>query len=387
MTRPKAAGVKAGALLLGALLWWPMVHRCYAPAERAAARASGQRLLSRTLAAWASPRAAADVPTSSLNPEWDLMQRTFSVLALAELALAAPDARQPALTAMDHLIENTLAREAAGGHEAFLLPYAGRAPFVQQPARSLFVDGELALMAGVRRLVAEHPGWAALQRQRVSEVVARMRTGPVLSAESYPDECWTFCNTVALAAVALADRLDGSDHSDLLTGWVRTAKAALIDPGTGLLVSSYTLAGKALDGPEGSSIFLAAHMLQLVDPAFAEQQYRAAVAQLGGDLLGFGYAREWPAGWRGPRDVDSGAVVPGLEASPSASGFALMAASAFDDWETFAGLAASLGLAGFPVSDDQGLRYPPANPVGEAVIAYGLLQGRLWARARDGREP
>jgi len=64
-----------------------------------------------------------------------------------------------------------------------------------------------------------------------------------------------------------------------------------------------------------------------------------------------------------------------------------MAASAFDDWNTFRGLVASLELAGHPVEAGGRLRYPPANPVGEAVVAYSLLQGRLWERARRGVDP
>ena len=42
----------------------------------------------------------------------------------------------------------------------------------------------------------------------------------MLCAESYPDECWMFCNTVALAAVRVGDRLDDQDHSAFFAEWV-----------------------------------------------------------------------------------------------------------------------------------------------------------------------
>ena len=56
---------------------------------------------------------------------------------------------------------------------------------------------------------------------------------------------------------------------------------------------------------------MSAHMLRAVDPVFAEDQYRRAKKELARTILGFGYAREWPASHRGPEDVDSGPVIPG----------------------------------------------------------------------------
>lgn len=137
-----------------------------------------------------------------------------------------------------------------------------------------------------------------------------MRGAPLRSAESYPDECWTFCNTVALAATRLADALDGTDHADLRAAWCARARRRLVDPGTGMLVSSYTLDGRIGDGPEASSLFMAAHDLLVVDPALARDQYRRARRAFGRSVLGFGYAREWPDA-AGRDDVDSGPTVPG----------------------------------------------------------------------------
>src|SRR5262245_58591219 len=104
----------------------------------------------------------------------------------------------------------------------------------------------------------------------------------------------------------VADAVDGSDHREFGRRWVARARERLVDARTGLLVSSYRLDGTLLDGPEGSSIFLAAYMLQLVDGDFAADQYRRARHELGRNVLGFGFAREWPASWKGPVDIDSG---------------------------------------------------------------------------------
>src|SRR5436190_114144 len=103
---------------------------------------------------------------------------------------------------------------------------------------------------GARRLVEERAAWREPLQERVRAIEERMRRSPSMSAESYPDECWTFDNTTALAAIRIADVLDGGDHRPLCRDWAVAAKTKLIDGRTGLLVSEYTRAGSPLDGPE-----------------------------------------------------------------------------------------------------------------------------------------
>jgi len=383
--------VRLVALALAAAVWLPLVHLAFAPgrAELAATEASprARALADRQLALWegdVAARAAARDRMRATNPEWDFMGRTFLVLALANLAEREPDAAERYLAAVDRILADTLRVEAAGGHEAFLLGYARRRPWVAQPPRSLFVDGELALMLGARCLAAPDARWSAELRRRAEVIADRIEAGPVLCAESYPDECWIFCNTAALAALRLADVVLGTDHAALRARWVATARERLVDPETGLLISELTYAGRPRDGPEGSSIWAAAHFLQLVDADFARDQYDRARRELARTCLGFGWAREWPESWVGPIDVDSGLVVPVLEASPSSSGLALVAAAAFDDDDLLAALVASLDVGGFPVEDaDGGLRYAAGNQVGDAVLLYALVEGPLWTRARE----
>ena len=153
------------------------------------------------------------------------------------------------------------------------------------------------------------------------------------------------------------------------------------NPASGLLISSFTWQGNRLDGPEGSSVWMAAHCLQLIDADFARDQYRRARQQLGRSVLGFGYAMEWPQAARGPLDVDSGPVIPVLEASPSSSGLALVGAAAFGDDAFLDALRTSLNFGGFPQRRGTGLAYCSSNQLGDAVLAYALSQGPLWAEA------
>jgi hypothetical protein len=290
---------------------------------------------------------------------------------------------------MDLIIEETLRAEREGGLFHFLMPYAKHGEFVSSVRRSLFQDGEIGLMLAARRLIDEKPAYRPALSQRVISMAAQMEESPVLSGESYPNECWTFCNSIALAAMRMADALDGSDHSAFVRSWLATARQRLVDPETGLLVSSFTFAGEPKDGPEGSSIWTAAHFLRTVDRPFAEDQYARAKRELAGDWLGFGYAREWPSSWIGHPDIDSGPIIPFLHASLSSSGQALLGATTFDDADYAVRLMSSANLGGFPIEADGRLRYAASNAVGDAVVLYALVQGPLWAELdkRTGSHP
>jgi hypothetical protein len=320
------------------------------------------------------------------NAEWDFMGRTFFVLSLADMALREPERAEEFLPVMDSIIDETLRLDAERGMWHFLMPYARRGHYLKHPVSSQFVDGEIALMLAVRRLVREKPAYCPPLAERVERMVHKMRQSPILYAESYPDECWTFDNTIAVAAIRMADVLDGTDHAAFIAAWLAAAKKHVVDPQTGLLVSSATVRGRPIDGPEGSTIWMAAHFLQFVDEEFAADQYRRARAELARNILGFGYSREWPVSWQGPLDVDSGPVLPLLEASASASGLAIVGAHAFRDRDYSSRLLAALDYTGLPIREGGTLRYAAGNPVGDAVILYGLVLGPIRDKVKEGAD-
>ncbi len=383
------------ALLLAGVGWLPCVSPILeAVRPPADPLASG---LTRALTAEGGALAA-EYPRlpASRNPEWDLMANLYVVLALGNQALAkssgselqsAPAhhiARAARLESIDRIIEHTLQVEAEQGQQAFLLPYGRGAPFLDPQGRSLFVDGEVALMLATRLRVDGDPRWERLLRTRVAQIDGQLARGPALSGESYPNECWTFCNTTALAALVLADPVLGQDHTARVQTWIDFAKARLVDPDSGLLVSSFTWDGEPLEGPEGSSLWMVVHNLLLLDPEFADDQYTRAKAELGRTVLGVGWSAEWPSSHPARADVDSGPVVPLLEASPGASGLAILAAAAFDDHDYRDALLRSLHWVGGAERRGEQLHYPSAGRVGNAVLLYALEFGPLWARARGG---
>jgi hypothetical protein len=251
----------------------------------------------------------------------------------------------------------------------------------------LFIDGEIALMLGARRLLEEKAEYQPLLAERVKLISDGLRQSRGLVLESYPNECWMFDHCVALAAFRLADRLDGSDHSPLIRDWLAMAKQKLVHPESGLLVSSFSANGQALDGPEGSSIWIVSHCLQVLDAEFARDQYERARRQLGEITLGFGYAHEWPASWDGPADIDSGPIIPGFNISAGSSGTAFVGASAFGDEHFLSALAATLDFAAFPSRQKGALKYCASNQVGDATLLYAATLGPMWERIQAGDKP
>lgn len=381
-----------GLLGVATCIWIPCMHL---PFRRSIDRYRveeglspiAQKLSATYLAVWEDPalreRELADMRRR--NPEWDFMSRTYLVLALANMSMRESVGRERAVEIIDAIIADTLDREREEGHVHFLLAYGHSGSWVVDPPRSIFVDGEIMLMMAARRFLEEKAEYKADMARRLEFMVPRMRQSPVLCAESYPDECWLFCNTVALAAIRMSDVLDDTDHAAFLSSWVQTAKAKLVETQTGILISAFGVDGTpspAAFGPEGSTIWMSAHMLEIVDPEFARDQYDRAREALGDNFLGFGYSREWPRGLEGSMDIDSGPVVPFLGASASASGLAVLGAAAFEDQDYLGSLMVSLECGGFPSEQEGRLRYLASNQVGDAVLLYAMTEGPLWTEVR-----
>ncbi len=365
-----------GSVGLGALAASPLLVFA---ATRPSLDERADVLRERQLAQGLPPADADTDELRAMNPEWDFMRRTFLGLSLADDALAHPERRQADLATIDALLAGIVADEAAHGQGYYLLPYAGASPW-RGDGRSLFVDGEVALLAGARRVLADDAPWVRdLHRERVAAVERAFAGTPSGLPESYPDEAWLFCVTNALVALRTSDVVDGTDHTAQIHAWTAAARAGMTEPGTGLLGSSYRTDGAMLDGPEGSTIWLVVTNLVLLDPVFARDQYARAQHELVGGVPGFAWAREWGSGWRGPVDVDSGPIVPFVDASPSSSGFAILAAKAVGDEATLRDLGRSLGAADLVVQLDPRLAELADNAMGDVIVWHGLTFGPLWA--------
>lgn len=385
MTLGKRLLVGLLAMVLATTLWVPCLHFFFTKRAEDFHSPQGltltaRRLANRHLEVWrdAKLREQELQRMRASNAEWDFMGRSFLVWSLANLALRESSEKAICLETMDRIIDETLRLEKQEGMCFFLMAYAKQSSYIVQPARSLFLDGEIALMLAARRLVEERPEYQPLLAERVKVMAEGLRSAPGFVLESYPNECWTFDHCVALDAIRLADHLDGTDHSDLIRDWIAMARQELVDPKSGLLASSFTTRRHIMDGPEGSTLWMVCHSLQLLDAEFAKDQYQRARRELGEITLGFGYAHEWPRSWTGGADIDSGPIIPVFNISAGSSGMALIGASAFGDEEFLSSLAATLDFAAFPSRRDERLKYCASNQVGDAALLYAATLGPMW---------
>jgi hypothetical protein len=382
------------ALVIATIIWLPCLHLLFARPPSTFRQKEGlspkaHQLAARHLQLWTNPalRQQELGKMRASNAEWDFMGRSFLVWSLANMALRDPASKPLYLQTIDQFIDETLRLEKQEGMYFFLMAYAKERHYLVQPGHSLFLDGEIALMLAARRVVEEKPEYKSLLTERVNAIAERFQKSPRMLLESYPDECWMFDHCVALDAIKMADHLDGSDHSALIRDWLAMAKHKLVDSRSGLLISSFNTDGTVLDGPEGSSIWMVAHSLQLLDEDFARDQYERARKELGEITLGFGYAHEWPKSCKGQADVDSGPIIPGFEISAGSSGMAFIGASSFGDDSFLMPLAATLDFAGFPSRTHGRLKYCASNQVGDAALLYAATLGPLWQKVKTGGKP
>ena len=319
-------------------------------------------------------RAAAMDELRRQNPEWTCIAPAFLGYGLANIALACPQERERALRCMDVLIGELLRTP----WRDYLLPYGRDREFVRKPQSSIMVDGEIALLIGLRRLVRDDPEfpYRDAHRRLVRRCIEAIEASPVLCAESYPDECWLFCNPLALAAIKVSDVVEGEDHTDLFQRWERVACAKLIEPKTGLLYSAVTLDGRMLQPPEGSSLWVAVYGLKPVLPDLARQEYDLQRQKLAGRVGAWSFGREGPVGIEGEFDIDSGFTPFGM--GPASTGFAMLDAKEYGDREFLGGLMRFVELIGVPKVEDGRKRYLASNFVGDVVFFLGKTTGPAW---------
>lgn len=149
--------VGTGSLVIATAIWLPSLHLFFSGRTDSYFAYEGvppgaQMLAERHLRLWADPdlRKCEIDRMRRRNAEWDFMGRSFLAWSLANMALRDPDRTADYLGAMDRIIDETVAIEAERGHRFFLMAYGQTGRFVHPSQRSLFIDGEIALMLGLR---------------------------------------------------------------------------------------------------------------------------------------------------------------------------------------------------------------------------------------------
>jgi len=127
---------------------------------------------------------------------------------------------------------------------------------------------------------------------------------------------------------------------------------------------------------------MSVHCLALIDEPFARDQYARAKQAWRRRARLWLCARVAGADWDGPRDFDSGPVIPAPRGEPRAR--AASRSSALRPRRSRVPRRAARHARGSPASidDPTGRRYAASNAVGDAVLLYSMTLGPAWPEGR-----
>jgi hypothetical protein len=269
----------------------------------------------------------------------------------------------------------------------------GRAPFSESltPAYGIFYRGWVNWLRGgilmAQPPATRDPAEVTRFQQDSAAIAAAFDNSPTPFLAAYPGQVWPVDSVVAVASLALSDKLFPPVYGPLLIRWVANVQARL-DPLTGLIPHTADPdTGRPTSGARGSSQSIIERFLVEIDPAFARAQYLRFRTWFLTAPLGLGPAvREYPHGTSGRSDADSGPLPLGV--SLSATAVTLGAARVQGDSSLAAALANFGDVFGLPVDTPHTRRYAfGAVPIGDAFLAWSK-SARPWvAPAQTGLAP
>lgn len=308
----------------------------------------------------------------SLFPEGYLFSHALHGLAWIDHGLARPPGDPLRTRAVEEARAALAAVESAEGRAPF--------PATLAPGHGIFHAGwSNWLRAGILVLApptARDPALVAAFRQRCDAIAAAFSARETPFLEAYPQAAWPVDSTVALASLAVHDRIEPPRYQATIATWLTRARARL-DPGTGLLPHRVDPAsGRPIEPARGSSQSVILRFLPEIDPGFAREQYGRFRHHLVVTRLGLPGVREFPAGVGGSGDVDSGPLIFGVSAS--ATVVARGAAVVNGDGDLARALTATMAFFGLPLTlDGQRAHGFGLLPVGDAFIVWAHA-ARSW---------
>jgi hypothetical protein len=318
----------------------------------------------------------------------EVLVGAFGVVALSHFAaglmnvyVAEPARRDEVLELLDEIVRRAKSRKVA----PYELTDADGRPVdasVKLDDHNLYFS-HLAIILGVRRLVAMDPREDALQKRLVDHLRERTLASPLHHARSYPDsDTWPADQAVTLLAFRLYDEAFGTHLLDEpLAGYLTTMEehtdpatqlyhSAVIDPTVPIVSSAEDYATT----PRGCAASWTQLYLAQVAPDIARAQYTHFRDHMSASILGFGGFREWPSGRAGGMDGDSGPIVLGV--GMAATGLGLGPARLFGDGEQYATIRRTALTFGVP-SWIPSHGYVTAPILGEAILFHGRT-ARPW---------
>ncbi len=229
--------------------------------------------------------------------------------------------------------------------------------------------GYLNLLLSLESSLNPDSPHAALNAKITRFLVKRYEISKSMLLETYPGETYPVDNCAAIGSIGLYGKAAGASpaNSGLLLRWSANCRARYVDANTGLLFQAVSsLDGSPLDAPRGSGTALGLYLLSFADPALSKDLYSALKRELASSCLSFGAVREYPRGYAGRGDIDSGPIVFGY--GFSSTGFSMAGSRLFGDKPYFKRLYATSIFAGAPYEKDGAKLFVTGGPLGEAIL-------------------
>jgi len=300
--------------------------------------------------------------SARFDGEWAFGTHLMSTLGLGQAVLAHPAERASFVPAMERSVLRLLAPETnAFGTAAWGRP--GLGDLARGHGHGYLGYANLAL--SMLRLIDERTRSAPLGDELTEALARRLEAAPHGLFETYPGETYPPDMAMVAGSIALHDCAVGRPPRAFMPAW-RAAFRRYIDPRSGLLYQAADArSGETIGAPRGSGTALAAYATSFVDRALSRQLFDGLSRQAL-TVLGFGMVREYPTGYEGEGDIDSGPVLFGL--GVSATGFALSGARLHGDERLFTALYRTADLFGVPLADAGTRHFMSGGPLGNAIL-------------------
>ncbi len=188
----------------------------------------------------------------------------------------------------------------------------GRFPALLPPGHGIFHAGWSALLQGhiiaAKGVGNVDPAVLFAYTERCDTLMATFSGASASFPPSYNDMAWPADGVVALAAVALHDRLLPAKHQDALAAWVERVSASR-PANEGIAHAWDPRTNTAQRSMRGSSMALMCTLLPAVDSTLATEQFAVFRSRFFAERLGVPVITECPSGHEGQGDVDSGPLI------------------------------------------------------------------------------
>lgn len=171
----------------------------------------------------------------------------------------------------------------------------------------------------------------------------------------------------------------GTDRSAFVEEWTTEFERSYVEPTSGFVRQATDTPGYGT--PRGSGTALSAYFLGFVDSALSEKLFRALINNAKLEVFGMATIREYPDGFAGTGDIDSGPVI--LGSSVSATGFAIGSANRFGDLGSFHRLHRTAELFGMPYRSANGKGFVVGGPLGDAILLAMDTVGDVPSRVQS----